>query len=74
MDKTEAAMILDNELLELSIVLGKAKAAGEATKEYFFDEMQIPLIQEKRGNANYLNEIMLECLNEACILIERIGE
>lgn len=74
MDKSEANIVLEDELLELSIVLGKAKAAGEAVQKYFFEEEQTSLMREKFCSASFLNSVVLDYLDKACKMINYIDE
>lgn len=74
MDKKQASIILSDELLELNILLEKAKTASEASRGYCLDEYcgTFEMLQERVKKASYLNSIIIDYLNQACKLLEYI--
>lgn len=74
MDKKQASIILGDELLELSMLLEKAKTASEASRGYCLDEFfgNLEILQERVKKASYLNSIIIDYLNQACKLLEYI--
>lgn len=74
MDKKQASIILGDELLELSMLLEKAKTASEVSMGYCLDEFfgNLEVLQEKVKEASCLNNIIIDYLNQACKLLEYI--
>lgn len=74
MDKKQASIILSDELLELNILLEKAKTASEASRGYYLDEFfgNLEELQERIKEASCLNSIVIDYLKQACELLEYI--
>lgn len=74
MDKKQASIILGDELLELSMLLEKAKTASEASMEYCLSESwgNLEILRERVKEASCLNSIIIDYLKQACKLLEYI--
>lgn len=74
MSKEEASLILNNELLELSLLLQKIKANSISLKRFYAFEEQRAGEHIKLSAANHVNSINIEYLEKACFLLEHIAD
>lgn len=74
MDKKEASIILQDEILELSIVIDKIQAVSHALDEYYFSELpaNISILKTDFLEAGTLNRIICDYLKQAQELIGRV--
>lgn len=76
MDKKEASIALNDEILDLLLTLEKARAVSRASEEYIFFDSVVneEEMKKKIMDASCLTNVLADYINQAYALVSQIGD